>query len=287
MIKTAAAALTIAAFLASGSAAQQVTTIKLSSPIHADGMVMTAAGDLLVSSAWEGTTIAKVDLPSGRVSEYADGLLGPISLAIRADGTVFSSNWRGESVSRVDTDGTVTEFATIGPKGDGLVFDSKGDLWVTQGSSNEIKKIAPDGTVTLVAAGGILDYPLGITISEDDTIFVGGGKTGEIYRLPPDTREPELFATVPGPGPWRIGHILYAKGRLFATGLASNRIFEIDMTGNVSVLAGSGELGRADGSGPEASFSFPVSLHLTADGTSLFVLSAASETDALRRISLE
>lgn len=268
------------------TSAADVSSITLSKAIQADGMALGQDGNLYVASAWEGTTIAKIDLTSGQVSNFSTGQKGPIDITQRKDGQFFATNWQGTSITELSADGSGQDWSTVGPKGDGLAFDSKGNLWLTTGSANEIRKIALDGSITTVAKGGILNYPLGIAITEEDEVFVAGGQTGEIYKLSKNG-EPQIFATVPGPGPWRIGHLLYANGRLFASGLNSNKIFEISQEGTVSVLAGSGEAGHTDGPLMQATFTFPASIETSTDGKALYVFSSLEKTNKLRVINIE
>ncbi len=268
------------------TSATDVSSVTLSKAIQADGMTLGQDGSLYVASAWEGTTIAKIDLASGNVSDFSTSQKGPIDITQKSDGTFYATNWQGTSITKLSTDGSRRDWSTVGPKGDGLAFDSKGNLWLTTGSANEVRKIAPDGTVTTVAKDGILKYPLGIAISEKDEVFIGGGQTGEIYKLSKNG-DPQLFATVPGPGPWRIGHLLYTNGRLFASGLNSNKIFEVAKDGTVNAIAGSGAAGHTDGPAMQASFTFPASLEASADGKTLYVFSSLEKTDKLRVISIE
>lgn len=267
-------------------AAADVSSIQLSKAIQADGMSLASDGKLYVASAWNGTSIAAIDPSTGKVVDFADGLKGPIDITQTKDGGFYTTNWQGDSITYLSPQGELNTWVTVGPKGDALATDSNGNVWFTIGSANEIRKISPDGTATTVAKDGILKYPLGIAITEKDEVFVGGGQSGEIYKLS-ESNGPQLFTTVPGPGPWRIGHLLYANGRLFASGLNSNKVFEIAMDGSVSHLAGSGAVGHEDGDAKSATFTFPVSLEISSDNKSLYVFSGMEKTDKLRVINIE
>ncbi|MEX0299618.1 MAG: hypothetical protein AB3N28_11160, partial [Kordiimonas sp.] len=58
------------------------------------------------------------------------------------------------------------------------------------------------------------------------------------------------------------------------------------MDGSVTILAGSGQKGHTDGPSDEATFDFPASLAISADGKHLYVFSASAPTDKLRKIEL-
>jgi sugar lactone lactonase YvrE len=266
-------------------AAQEVSTIRLDKFINADGMAFEANGDLLITSAFDGATIARVDVGSGAVTTAVNGLSGPINAAVDDAGNIYNSNWTAGKISRSTPAGATSDWVTVVIVGDGLGFDDNGDLWWTNGVESLIRKISPGGTVTLVASGGLLKYPLGIVLAEDDNFYVSEGKTGKILRV---TRNGTvtLFAQVPGKGQWKLGQITAGNGKLYAAGQNTNQVFEIDMDGNVSILAGSGQPINADGVGEAAGFENPLGATISLDGNKLYVISGTPGTKALRVIQL-
>jgi len=268
-------------------AAQEVTTINLDTAINADGMAFEANGDLLITSAYDGSTIARVDVVSGMVTTAVIGVSGPINVAVDTAGNIYNSNWTGTSISRTTPAGVKTNWASVEEGGDGLGFDTNGDLWWTNGVNQLIKKISPSGVVSPVASGGLLSYPLGIVLAEDGNFYVSEGRTGEILRV---TRGGAVsaFAQVPGgsPGDWKLGQITAGNGKLYAAGQMTHRVFEIDMDGNVSILAGSGQPLNKDGIGTAAGFENPLGATISPDGSKLYVISGTPGTNALRVIQL-
>jgi len=72
-------------------------------------------------------------------------LVGPAS---QAD-TLFVSNYLNDSINRITEDGIVTTFAAVAPKPFGVVFDSRGNLYVASAQrTNRISRILTNGTVT-------------------------------------------------------------------------------------------------------------------------------------------
>ncbi len=266
-------------------AAQEVSTIRLSEFINADGMAFEASGDLLITSAFDGSTIARVDISNGAVTTAVNGLSGPINVAVDAAGNIYNSNWTGNTISRTTPAGITSRFATVEVGGDGLAFDDNGDLWWTNGIERLIKKISPGGVVTEVASGGLLSYPLGIVLAGDGNFYVSEGKTGEIHRV---TRNGAVsfFAKVPGSGQWKLGQITAGNDRLYAAGQNTNRVFEIDMQGNVSILAGNGQPINFDGVGEAAGLENPLGATISNDSNRLYVISGSPGTSALRVILL-
>jgi hypothetical protein len=66
----------------------------------------------------------------------------------------------------------------------------------------------------------------------------------------------------------------------------ANRIFEIDMDGNVSILAGSGQPININGVGESAGFENPLGATISPDGNRLYVISGTAGTFSLRVIQL-
>ena len=73
-------------------AAQEVSTIQLDTTINADGMAFEADGKLLITSAYDGSTIARVDVTNGSVTTAVSVLNGPIDAAVDDAGNIYSSN---------------------------------------------------------------------------------------------------------------------------------------------------------------------------------------------------
>ena len=147
--------------LSSACWAQQVTTITLGTSINADGMAFEADGKLLITSAFDGTTIARVNVETGNVITAVRGINGPIAVAVDAQGNIYNSNWTGNTISRTTPDNITTDWVTIGNRGDGLAFDDNGDLWWTSGVGVVIKKVTPCWRGHRSSKGWNPELPLG------------------------------------------------------------------------------------------------------------------------------
>jgi len=274
------AAATVISGVAAGStgvaAGVEVSTLTLSEAI------------LIAASAWNQSEIRRISLATGAVETLVTTAQGPIDVAFGPDGLLYFTNWQGSTVSRTDTsDGTTTVFATIGLRGDGLAFDAAGDLWATQGWFDRIWRIEPDGSTNLVIDGSAgVDYPIGITRAPDGTFYVSTLHTGKIYEMPADGSSITELATVPGTVPqFRVGHLVYARGRLYAAGHDDHVIYEIALDGTVSILAGTGSPGTADGDGATAEFRQPLGIEVSPDQRYLYV-SEIPVSNTLRVIDL-
>ena len=136
-----------------------------------------------------------------------------------------------------------------GPAGE--CYDAAGNLYVTDGAGNKIRKVSPSGVVTTLAGSG--------TGAETD----GSGAA----------------ASFNGPA----GICLASDGNLYVTDSTGNKIRKLTLAGVVTTLAGSGTTASTDGSGAAASFYNPWGICQASDGT-LTVTDYGS--NAVRRVSL-
>lgn len=210
------------------------------------------------------STVAGSD---GTIGGYVDpstssALSSPYHLTVDAAGTIYVAD-NGNSVIRKISGGVVTTFAG-GVRGNadglgikarfgsptGVALDDGGNLYVTDGTNRNIRKIAPDGQVTTVAGNG--DY---------------GHANGSVYTA--------SFTSPSG--------IAVDKARnLYIADYYDNRIRKITPAGEVSTFAGSGSMGKADGQGEAASFSYPTGITIDA-ADNLYVADSAG--NRIRKIS--
>lgn len=267
------ALLAFSTLLAAGSAgAIEVTTVTLDTPIHLDGVAFDGDRTLYAATGWDRPQVYAVDVQTGAVSIVATGQQGPIDVHLTADGDLLSTNWTGTTIARHDLDGgSSSVYATPGVRMDGLATDPDGDVWVTRGWFDQIYRVSPGGTVTPIPVGP-MDYPLGITLGGDGHMYVGASGSGIVHRVDPDGTVTDV-ATVPGDDPtFRIGHLTWARGKLYATGLFDHMVYEISLDGTViawGVDDGAGA--TVDGDETTVRFDTPIGIDASPDGRYLYV----------------
>jgi DNA-binding beta-propeller fold protein YncE len=185
----------------------------------------------------------------------------------------------------------------------GLAFDNAGNLYVSDWVNHRIRMIAPDGTVTTVAGGGVpgpygdivdgpantarLFGPEGLTADDQGNIYVADTLNNRIRRICPDG----VVTTVAGSGPGTVygfdgalvdGSADLARfndpsdvavdedGVLYVTDRLNHVIRKIMPDGQVSTFVGSGQPGAIDGVGTAASFELPNRITID-DGGNLYV----------------
>jgi sugar lactone lactonase YvrE len=87
----------------------------------------------------------------------------------------------------------------VGDNPDGVTMDVFGDAFVAMNLANAIAKVAPSGSMSVVASGDPLDFPssvvFGTTFGQRSTIYGVNFSISELFQLPPGD----------GPGVFRFG----------------------------------------------------------------------------------
>ncbi len=221
-----------------------------------DGAVTLFAGSLRVSGSENG------DGPDARFQ-------GPQGLAIDRQGNLFVTDYT-QRVRKISLSGTVTTVAgTAGLAGyadgpalsarfnnpSGLAVAATGTIYVADYSNNCVRKIAPDGSVSVFA--GIV----GSMGTED------GPPTVARFNYP-------------------RGITLDPQGNLYVTD-SSNTIRRISPAGTVTTIAGAARTsGSIDGVGSTARFNQPAGIVADASGT-LYIADEANNTIRLGRMEAE
>ncbi|HWZ03178.1 MAG TPA: NHL repeat-containing protein [Mucilaginibacter sp.] len=202
--------------------------------VSADGMVTTLAGNGSQGSA---------DGKGGAASFFF-----PAALAVDAHGVVYVADTHNSMIRRITPDGSVTTLAGR-PDAEtkdhpeamvrfdnpyGIAVDKDGNVFLSDWDKDQIKKVSPDGKVSLYAGTG-------------DRGFKDGQADSATFYLPE-------------------GIALDQKGNLYVADTYNNRIRKITPDGIVSTLAGKTKKGSANGKGAAASFSHPDGIAVDKNG---------------------
>ncbi len=238
------------------------------------GRIYTADfGSTLGGGGVPGVRIHRVDPETGRVSIFAEGFEGASGNALGADGTLYQSNVRGNTISRVATDGAVATFATglVSPVG---IAVAPGDtLYVANCGDNSIARVDPAGTVTQYVASPLLQCPNGIAQTESGDLYVANFSNGDVVRIAPNG-EVSVLATVPGNN---NGHITYGNGVFYVVARSNHQLYALTLAGELTLIAGTGERGQADGPALAGTLSLPNDLGLSPDGRRLYFNDVAAD----------
>lgn len=242
----------------------QVVTLTDTLPGAVGGVTVDATGVVYVADFAE--TVWKVT-PDGRTTVFVTGMYGASGNAIDSKGVLYQSNFNGNFVARIDRWGNVSELADglEGPVG--IAVDGDDNLYVTNCSGNSVSKITQQGQVTDFSTSDLYNCPNGITRDGQGNLYVVNFRDQKMIKVTPDGRATD-FAQIPGGG---NGHVTLARGALYATSFRGNQVWRVSLNGDVTLLAGTGQVGGKDGAALQATFFLPNGIAANPQGNRLYI----------------
>jgi streptogramin lyase len=292
-----------------------------------EGITADDYGNLYITE-YRSSIIRKVD-SKGNVSilagqplktGYADGKASeslidrPHGIAVDKTGNVFFCDMKNHLIRKIDSQGVISTVA--GEKGksgikdgleknaqfnqpEGIVIDSKGNLFIADTYNFTIRKIDKSGFVTTFAGTGnqkgyldgngkkaLFNMPIGIAIDKSDNLFVvdaiydSSEQGNSVIRKIDPKGNVTTFAGVKGKNGHQDGKLQEAifnkpvgitvgnDGSIFVADTEADLIRMIDIKGNVTTIGGQYLIEKSqDGIGNKAAFSDPQSLVVTSNGT--------------------
>jgi RHS repeat-associated protein len=137
----------------------------------------------------------------------------PTKVVVGPDGTLYIADSLNQRIRRVGTDGIITTLAgngTVGYSGDGgpatraelyrpvgLAAGLDGSVYIADMYNQVIRRVWPNGTITTLAGNGIegysgdggpatqaqFNYPNGLALAPDGSLYVSDGDNGYIRRI--------------------------------------------------------------------------------------------------------
>jgi len=260
--------------LASTASAQDVVTITEVIPIGSGGVDVDAEGrvylaDFGATLSGGGDELVRVDPDTGDWEVLTTALNGASGNDFNSEGILLQSSITAGRIDEITQDGVVTTLVTAGIAGPvGIAVDENDDLVVCNCGNNTLRKVSADGSSsTLFATSALLSCPNGIDLADDGNYYVANFNNGRVLRVTPGGTV-SLFVTIPG---GNNGHILAHRGKLYVIARSAHQIYEVTLDGEVSLLAGTGTQGDADGALLDAEFSYPNDLAPDPTGRYLYV----------------
>ncbi|HWD87636.1 MAG TPA: NHL repeat-containing protein [Mucilaginibacter sp.] len=279
--------------------------------ISADGTVSTLAGN------------GKQGSVDGKASSAS--FFSPAGIAAGPDGSVFYvADTQNSLVRKISREGVVTTVAgalTSSTKNHpeslarldnpwGIVVGKDGTVYFTDWERNLIRKIGPDGEVSIIAGdtdSGAKDgkgrsasffLPQGIAIDDKGTLYITDTYNNIIRKMDTSGMVTTLAGKPAPKGKRNIGHndgkgpaasfnhpcgiAVDKKGIVYVADVGNNKIRKITPDGTVTTLAGSGSPGAQNGSLDKASFYRPYGVAVDKNGD-LYIADYMNNT--VRKIS--
>lgn len=277
---------TLLSLLATGTLSAQVMVSTLTDPFNGSGGVAVGPdGQLYVGDFGirlnnpNGATIKRIAL-DGTVSTFAGLQLGASGNDFDAQGNFYQSNIAGNRIQKVTPDGTVSTFATGITSPVGLVMTDSGSVFVTNCTNpGAIQTVTPAGVVSTFVRDSLLACPNGLTMDDAGNLYTCNFGNGWVVKITPDGTVSNLVEIPGGFGSnGNNGHITFANNRLYVVARCANRIYEVSLAGQLTLLAGSGQRGNGDGPALQATFSIPNGIRASRSGDTLFVNDAVPQS---------
>jgi len=278
--------------------------------ISADGMVSTLAGN---------GAAGKTDGPAAKAS-----FTYPMAVAVDSKGNVYVCDTQNNLIRKISTDGTVSTIAGAltdanknhpedttrfdNPKG--IVADKQGNVYFTDFGRDVIRKITPDGKITVFAGDsdrGAKDgkgtaasfyLPTGLAIDDQGNLFVADTYNNTIRKIDPGGMVTTI-AGKPAPQGKRNGGAKDGKGpaaqfrhpfgiavdhndNVYVADVGNQKIRKISPDGVVTTIAGAGRRAGDNGEASKASFYNPYGVAVDKQGN---VYIADYQNNVVRKLS--
>ena len=224
-------------------------------------MAVDAAGDVFIADQGNGV-IAKVD-PSGNLSIVAG--IGNVDYDLGCTGTPPAA-------------GPATEAGLCEPTG--VAVDASGNVYIADSGNQVIEKVDPSGDLTILAGtefgcDGLpttgpatqasLCWPAGVAVDAAGNIYIADTDAGVIAKVDPSGNLTVIAGddnggfdgcdgSVPSPGPAADDSLCYpqglavdAAGNVYIADTENGVIEKVDLSGNLTILAGVGNRDFEDG----------------------------------------
>ncbi|SHL01913.1 NHL repeat-containing protein [Hymenobacter psychrotolerans] len=227
----------------------------------------------------------------------------PTGIAVDVLGTAYVTDGANYCIRKISPAGVVSTLAGSGVRGfadgdaataqfdlpNGIAVDRQGVVYVADGANYRIRKISPAGQVSTLAGSGVagyadgtgaaaqFQYVAGLALDGQGNLFVADLQNHRIRKVSPAG----VVTTVAGSGTSGYADgaaaaaqfkapawvAVDADGTLFVTDGENHRIRKISTDGQVSTIAGTGDMGFANGPGLSAQFILPYGLTIDAQST--------------------
>ena len=148
---------------------------------------------------------------------------------------LYVSNSGDGTISKIDTTGVATIFASGLNTPRGVAFDNSGNLFVANAiSSGTVSRIDTSGNVTTFATG--LSNPNGLAFDTNGILYVANGSNNTISKITPGGVVTTFATGLNGPRDLAFD----SAGDLYVSQGGNSTIAKVDSAGTVSVFVSSG-----------------------------------------------
>lgn len=206
--------------------------------------------------------------PDGKVSIFADSLVGASGSDFDSEGNLYQSNIGAGVITKIKPDGTKAVYSNdsiVAPVG--VLATNNNELVVCNCGNNTLRKISPEGKSNLFSKSDLFKCPNGIASDDAGNFYVSNFFDSTVVKVT-SAGEASVFVKIPGNN---NGHLNYKDGYLYVVARGNHQIYKVSLEGEVTLFAGSGRRGRKNGDRLTASFNYPNDLDFSPDGKYMYV----------------
>jgi len=170
------------------------------------------------------TFASSAEAISGILGTTGFGTIGPVGIAVDSAGNIYTANYGSNNVSKITPGGTSTILAATGTGPYGITVDSAGNIYTANYGSSNVSKITPGGTSTILAATGA--QPEGIAVDSAGNIYTANYISSDVSKITPGGTSTILAAT--GTGPYGIA--VDSAGNIYTANYNSRDVSKITPT---------------------------------------------------------
>lgn len=281
---------------------QIITTVP---PKAYTGKVTVAIGDQQADGPVFTYTVIdiNVSLVAGTLAGSTDGAIAdakfnsPYNMVTDSEGSIFVADRENHKIRKITTSGEVSTFAGSGTKGDkvgsgteaefnypsGITIDNLNNLYVADYGNHKIKKITPQGKVSILAGSSMGDgngpgltakfkYPTGVATDKDNNVYVADQGNNKIKKVTSNGAVTTIAGSTEGDldgealnakfnSPFKL--TTDAEGSVYVTDYENHKIKKITSNGVVTTIAGST---KGDQDGINAQFNNPTGITIDPQG---------------------
>jgi gliding motility-associated-like protein len=215
---------------------------------------------------------------------------GPSDICLGVDGNLYVADTYNDVIRKITPAGQVSVYAGTGLQGDdngniatatfnvpnAITTDATGNLYVAE-YSNRIRKITPDGTVSIFAGNGTkglqngqgtaatFNHPADLATDATGNVYVADADNNLVRKISPQG-DVITIAGNDGRNYSNIGGVAVAPNGSVYFADASGAIYYINASGSSTLLAGNAFITSTDGIGTSASFAYPEGIDIDKDG---------------------
>ena len=258
------ALITAVSFSSCSMAVDYSTFVDMPSSFN-DALNIDSQGNIYVSnpgsygnSGYGGKILYKVT-PDGIISDVATSINGTLGHDFDSNGNIYVANANDGSITKISPDGASSFFADLGGPGfaSNIKINSQDEIFVTGYSANAIFKLDLQGNSETWIQGNGFSGPVGLDMDEEENIYVSNYNDGRTFKIQANKTMTELSSVPSG-----SGYITYGSGAIYATGINTNKIYRMSVTG--------GEVTELEGSS-NADFTNPNGIVMSNDGNKIYV----------------